>query len=83
MTGIPMKGEERWDPVEGAKTLDAHLPQMLRDSLRHRHENAETSKIVAEWDRQIAKIEKMCRQRGIDPAPIYAEFEYGDGGSRQ
>lgn len=70
-----MKGEERWDPVEGAKTLDAHLPQMLRDSLRHRHENAEASQLVDEWDRQIATIEKMCRQRGIDTASIFAEFE--------
>lgn len=78
MAHIPMKGDERWDPVEGAKTLDAHLPQMLRDSLRHRHENAETSKIVAEWDRQIAEIEKMCRQRGIDTASIFAEFEQRD-----
>lgn len=79
MADIPMKGEERWDPVEGAKTLDAHLPQMLRDSLRHRHENKETGKLDDEWDRQIAKIEKMCRQRGIDPAPIYAELGIGGG----
>lgn len=75
MADIPMTGEERWGAVEGVKTLDAHLSHMLRDSLRHRRENAETSPIGEVWDWQITKIEKMCRQRGIDPAPIFAEFE--------
>ncbi len=75
MADIPMKGDRPWNPAEGAKALDTHLTQMLRDSLRHRHENGEASQIVEDWDRQIAEIEKMCRQRVIDPAPIFAEFE--------
>ena len=75
MTRIPMKGERRADMAKIAAQMDEALPRMLRDLIRLREEAHAAGEPVTGHDREIGKIEGFCRQRGIDPAAIHAEFE--------
>ena len=75
MRGIPVKGDRRADFGKLARDMDEALPRMLRDLIRLREEAHAAGEPVTGHDREIGKIEGFCRQRGIDPAAIHAEFE--------
>ena len=71
----PMKGDGRADMAGIRKSMDEALPRMLRDCLKYRADELAAGGSVAAWDKQLTKIEQLCRVSGIDPDEVRREFE--------
>ncbi|WP_370189300.1 hypothetical protein [Qipengyuania sp.] len=74
MSRIPMTGERHANLADISKQMDEALPRMLRECLEFRNAAADAGEDIEGWDKQIEKVEGMCRLRGIAPEPIKQEF---------